>query len=233
VKLANDFEGSIGAVTNQLCSSSAMLQERSTSLHGAIEELSVAALEISKRVHDSLEIVRDAVVTGNNATALTAKLSTSAENISNVVTLIRSIAEKTNLLALNATIESARAGDAGKGFAVVANEVKTLAGQTANAIVDITKQINEMQEAAKQTAVAITSMCKTVENVNVISTTIAGTVEEQQAATTEIARNISGDHSTGSQMQASTIMGLSSQLTEVSGHLQNECNSFLQKVRAM
>lgn len=232
VKLANDFEGSVGAVSQQLGSSSIMLQERATSLHSAIEELSVAALEISKRVHDSLDIVRDAVKTGNNATDLTHQLESSAEKISNVVTLIRSIAEKTNLLALNASIESARAGDAGKGFAVVANEVKTLASQTANAIVEITRQIGEMQTAAKQTASAIAEMCSVVQNVNIISTTIASTVEEQQAATSEIARNISGtQYSEDPSMQASTIMGLAEQLTSVSGHLQHECDDFLSKVR--
>ena len=235
VKLANDFESSIGAVSSQVGSSATVLQERATSLQGAIEELSVSALEISKRVHDSLQIVRDAVATGNNATNLTTQLSASAENISNVVTLIRSIAEKTNLLALNATIESARAGDAGKGFAVVANEVKTLASQTASAIVDITKQISEMQQAASSTAQAITQMTDIVQQVNVISTTIAGTVEEQQAATNEIARNISGmnDGNASSNVMASTIMGMATQLSEVSTHLQTECDGFLVKVRAI
>ena len=233
VQLAGDFESSVGAVSTQIVSSSSLLQERSTSLHGAIEELSVAALEISKRVHDSLAVVREAVSTGENATQLTNQLSASAEKISNVVTLIRSIAEKTNLLALNATIESARAGEAGKGFAVVANEVKSLASQTANAIVEITRQIGEMQITARETAAAITSMCSTVQSVNAISTTIAGTVEEQQAATTEIARNISGgrDHiSHGGMGEGATIMGLASQLNEVGGRLLRECQGFMAKI---
>jgi methyl-accepting chemotaxis protein len=232
VKLANDFEGSIGVMSGQIGSSATALQERATSLHGAIEELSVAAQEISKRVHDSLEIVRNAVDTGARATQLTSQLSVSADKISNIVTLIRSIAEKTNLLALNATIESARAGDAGKGFAVVANEVKTLASQTANAIGEITAQIQEMQSASRNTTDAINSMCEVVQNVNVISTTIASTVEEQQAATTEIARNISGSAARASKtIESMTIMDMAEQLTEVSSHLQERCDDFLKKVR--
>lgn len=233
VRLANDFEGSVGAVSNQLSSSATMLTERATSLQGAIEELSVSALEISKRVNDSLEIVRKAVETGDAASEQTAQLSSSAEKISNVVTLIRSIAEKTNLLALNATIESARAGDAGKGFAVVANEVKTLAGQTGNAISEISKQIHEIQTAASNNAEAILSMCEIVKQVNIISTTIAGTIEEQQAATAEIARNISGSDICTPNHQGTTVMGLAMQLDEVSSHLNGECERFLNKVRAI
>lgn len=236
VKLADDFQGSVGAMSHQLGSSAVALQERATSLHSAIEELSAAALEISKRVHDSLDIVRQAVATGENANSMTQQLSTSAERVSGIVTLIRAIAEKTNLLALNATIESARAGDAGKGFAVVANEVKSLASQTSNAITEISSQVLDMQAAARSTAEAISHMSKIVENVNVISSTIAATVEEQQAATSEISRNISGGHGSSNPLHGTetlTIMGMATQLTDVSSHLQKQCEGFLEKVRAI
>lgn len=233
VKLANDFENSVGAMSHELGAAATALQERATSLHSAIEELSAAALEISKRVHDSLEVVRDAVDTGQSATTMTGQLSESAEKISGVVTLIRAIAEKTNLLALNATIESARAGDAGKGFAVVASEVKTLANQSASAIGEISHQISEMQNVSRATADAIMKISETVKNVNIISTTIAGTVEEQQAATAEISRNISGGgFSPASGAETLTIMSMATQLTNLSSNLQEQCTAFLQKIRA-
>ena len=71
-----------------------------------------------------------------------ADLDEEAARISEVVTVIRSVADQTNLLALNATIEAARAGEAGKGFAVVANEIKELARQTAAATTEIKEQID-------------------------------------------------------------------------------------------
>jgi methyl-accepting chemotaxis protein len=231
VKLANDFESSVGTVTNQLVTSASSLEHSATALHSSIEELSVSALEISKRVHTSLAIVKEAVSKGEDAQTHTTQLSSAAEKVSNVITLIRTIAEKTNLLALNATIESARAGEAGKGFAVVANEVKTLATQTAGAINDITAQISEMQNSAACTAGAIRQMCEVVTNVNHIATEIASTVEEQQAATSEIVRNISGGGDTTHTRP--TVIGMAGQLTEVSAHLQKQCAGFLEKVRKL
>jgi len=107
-----------------------------------------------------------------------------------VVNLINDIASQTNLLALNATIESARAGEAGKGFAVVAGEVKTLAGQTAQATEDIAQQISAVQDGTRATVEAIHAIANTITRIDSFSTSIAGAVEEQGTVTSEIARNV-------------------------------------------
>src|SRR5262249_50056823 len=117
-------------------------------------------------------------------------LSEAADRIGDVTKLITTIAEQTNLLALNATIEAARAGDAGRGFAVVAQEVKALASQTAQGTGEIASQIAEIQTATKDSVSAIKEIGGTIGRVSDIAATIAAAIEEQGAATQEIARNV-------------------------------------------
>ena len=90
-------------------------------------------------------------------------LSSSAQEIEEVLKIVTEIASRTNLLALNATIEAARAGEAGKGFAIVAGEVKSLAQQTTQAVDRINDQINRMQDATDQTVTAITGVADDIE----------------------------------------------------------------------
>ena len=118
------------------------------------------------------------------------ELAVVAKEISEVTQLINKIAGQTNLLALNATIEAARAGEAGRGFAVVAQEVKMLAGQTANATQNINQRIEAIQNVAHRSVEAIQGISATIRELDRSSVRIASAVEHQTQAAQEIASNL-------------------------------------------
>ena len=186
----------------------------------AAEEMSSSIAEISRQVARSSEVARQAVSRSDGANRSIQSLATQANTIGDVVKLITDIASQTNLLALNATIEAARAGEAGKGFAVVASEVKNLATQTAKATEDIANQIGAMQGVTGDAVQAIADINGIISQINDIASGIAAAMEEQDAATKEIARNVQ-QAAQGTQEVSSNIYGVE-QAAQGTGTAANE-----------
>ncbi|MGB0670081.1 MAG: methyl-accepting chemotaxis protein, partial [Rhodospirillales bacterium] len=157
----------------------------------ATEELTGSINEIAQQVGQASGIANNAVRISGDARQSIQGLAEAAQSVGEVVALITDIAEQTNLLALNATIEAARAGEAGKGFAVVASEVKNLASQTARATDQIKDQIGAIQERTSHAVDSVQSIGETISEIEGITSTIAAAVEQQTAATQEIARTVS------------------------------------------
>jgi methyl-accepting chemotaxis protein len=155
------------------------------------EEMGTSIKEIAKNATEAARVATSAVKVAETTTATVSKLGDSSTEIGQVIKVITSIAQQTNLLALNATIEAARAGEAGKGFAVVANEVKELAKETTKATEDISRKIEAIQTDTKAAVDAIASISGVINQINDISSTIATAVEEQNATTNEMSRNVS------------------------------------------
>jgi methyl-accepting chemotaxis protein len=154
------------------------------------EEMRAAIAEISHHAGDAAVVAAEAVSAAEATTAAVVQLGTSSQEIGNVVKVITSIAEQTNLLALNATIEAARAGEAGKGFAVVASEVKDLAQETARATDDIAARVQAIQNDTGHAVVAIEQIVAIIGRVSHFQNLIAAAVEEHTSTTDEMGRNV-------------------------------------------
>jgi methyl-accepting chemotaxis protein len=160
-----------------------------TVAHGTAE-MTTSIQDIAKNASEAAKVSHEAVAMAASANATLSQLSEAGSQIGDIVKVITSIAEKTNLLALNATIEAARAGEAGAGFAVVANEVKELATQTAEATKHVAGRIEAIQMGTTQAVNAIATIGKIIEQISGIAATIATAVEQQSATTSEMSRNI-------------------------------------------
>ena len=223
-------------------------RDRAESVAAATEELSGSIVEIGRQASLSATISESAALEMREAGQRVERLSDAADRIGDVLNLITHIAGQTNLLALNATIEAARAGEAGKGFAVVAVEVKALAHQTARATEEISQHIEAIQAETQLTAAAMRSVGGVIERARSSTVTIASAVEEQQAATTEIANNIQSVSVNSASVEANcletdsrivdllanntAVQDAADRLTHSAEDLRTEMNRFFERFRA-
>ena len=275
-QLAREFEGSVQEIVHKVASMAAGIRETAAtmqsqarsgmdsaarisnaaqdassnveSVSGAATELSASTSEIAQQVDQATRLTSEAVEKSESVSDQIALLSERTQDIGSVVSLITEIAEQTNLLALNATIEAARAGEVGKGFAVVATEVKSLAGQSAQAAEGIHERIGAVQDATEDAVNAMRSINDVIKSINNGSSAIAAAVEEQDAATHDIANSVrqasEGTRATAedavavegnarnSEEAATTVLAAVEQLEALSATLSGHTDSFLARVRA-
>jgi len=127
------------------------LNQQIAKMCGQLDQLETVALHSSKSVAD---------------------MSSRADEISSILSLIHGIAEQTNLLALNAAIEAARAGEHGRGFSVVADEVRNLADKTQAAIEETKQVITSMQDNVSSVSSQSDTMKSSVVNISAESDTL-------------------------------------------------------------
>jgi methyl-accepting chemotaxis protein len=193
------------AVSLEQITGNAQAARDSATEAGRVTERAGAAVT---RTLDEMHEIANAV---NHSSTLMAELENHATRISAVVSVIREVADQTNLLALNAAIEAARAGEQGRGFAVVADEVRKLAERTSSSTQEITAMVAAIQQATGAAAEGLDAGRRKVESgVNLAGETrdamsgladktrmmlaaveeISNALQEQGNARTEITRNV-------------------------------------------
>jgi methyl-accepting chemotaxis protein len=114
--------------------------------------LALEGKEVLLKVKESMRRIERS---SQDTSSVVESLGNESTRISDIINVIKGVADQTNLLALNAAIEAARAGEQGRGFAVVADEVRSLAARTASSTLEITAMISAIQ---KGVAGAVTGM---------------------------------------------------------------------------
>jgi methyl-accepting chemotaxis protein len=207
---ANETDQAVTAITEMSSTADNVAQsatETASFTRTANENATKSKLVVAEASTSVLALVEEVA----SATVRVKAMQEDARRITDVLGVIGSIAEQTNLLALNAAIEAARAGEQGRGFAVVADEVRALAGRTQQSTSEINEMLSKLQQgvsaavqAMDQTKASCQATADTTSRVNVglddmasavgrihdLSAQIATAAEEQSAVTEEINQNM-------------------------------------------
>ncbi|NHR07196.1 methyl-accepting chemotaxis protein [Chromobacterium haemolyticum] len=191
---------------------SARQADELTSLTGASLEASASNMQrLSSGMEGTVQSVR-------GLESMLSSLDKRSQEISGITSVIRDIADQTNLLALNAAIEAARAGEQGRGFAVVADEVRKLAERTAQATLEISNMVSAIRD---ETGRAVNDVNQTVaavdEGVELTREAVAK-IEEIRASMLDVVAKMNEiSDSTSEQHKATTLIAQSSEA--INGHV--------------
>ena len=240
--IVNKTTNEVKNITDEIALSISNADDSKQNVINANKILAEATNEI---VHLTQEVQETAQVEAEMASKIE-QLSSDADQVKEVLTVISDIADQTNLLALNAAIEAARAGEHGRGFAVVADEVRKLAERTQKSLVEIQATINVIVQAIMDSGEQMNKNSKNIQELANISTNVEDKISStsnmmSEAAkasekvltdfkqTGEMIKSISGEVSEVNTLMASNARSVE-EIASASEHLNDMTDKLNQKM---
>jgi methyl-accepting chemotaxis protein len=231
----NEVALRVVAASNSSMYNSDQQASRTSSVAAAINQLGAATQEIARNAahassqasdarnlaEDGQQVVDRSIAAMNQLSNMLSASSSNIEslnsktvNIGQILEVITSISQQTNLLALNAAIEAARAGEAGRGFAVVADEVRNLAHRTQESAQQVQTMIEELQVGARESVSTMSDSQRHSQD----SVEIANLAGERLSSVTQRIGEIDGMNqsvATATEEQTAVVESINVDITEI------------------